>query len=194
MELQESNNTPAPAETPAAPVTDNPSLLADTTTPPETVIPEPVVEAYTAKDFTVAPEEIDVALFDEYVNEAKTSGMTKKQVEAQLAKGRELRDRTLAQVQAKIDATKQLWHDQTVADKEIGGDKLQENLAVAKLALNDVTPDFKKLLDDTGLGNHPEMIKLMYRLGKTLKTDTIVAGGRAPDRFSSLAERLYNKT
>lgn len=69
------------------------------------------------------------------------------------------------------------WVGQAKADKEFGGDKLPENLALAKKALDTFgTPELRTLLDDSGLGDHPEVIRMFFRAGKAISEDGFVAG------------------
>lgn len=69
------------------------------------------------------------------------------------------------------------WVEQVKADKEIGGDKLDENLAVARTAMDKFgTPELKDVLNATGLGNHPEVIKAFLKVGKAISEDGIVKG------------------
>jgi hypothetical protein len=81
------------------------------------------------------------------------------------------------------------------ADKEIGGDKMQERLGVASRALDRFgTPELKELLNSSGLGNHPEVIRFFYRAGSKITEDKVIpSGGRAgapslEDRLS----KMYN--
>lgn len=100
--------------------------------------------------------------------------------------------------QAQIDAVKQGWLDNSKGDKEFGGDKLEANLAVAKTALDKFgTPELKQLMNQTGLGNHPELIRFFYRAGKAISEDTYVGGhkegeGDRPKNFNDLAAKLYS--
>lgn len=73
------------------------------------------------------------------------------------------------------------WLKDTKADTEVGGDKLPENLAIARRAMSDkiATPALKKLLDDSGLGNHPEVIRWMFRVGKHIMPDSKLVTGAA---------------
>ena len=98
-----------------------------------------------------------------------------------------------------IEAVRQQWTEQSVSDKEFGGDKLKENLAVAKKALDSFgSPQLRELLEQSGLGSHPEMIRLMYRAGKAISEDKYVgpssgAGAKgAPKDFGGMASALYS--
>jgi len=85
------------------------------------------------------------------------------------------------------------WAEQVKADKEIGGDKLPETLAVAKKAIDQFgSPELKDLLNSTGLGNHPEVVKLAWRIGKAISEDTFVRGAaKGPATESDLAKSLF---
>lgn len=68
------------------------------------------------------------------------------------------------------EATAQ-WAKEAKADKEFGGDAFDKNMAVARQAMQFATPELRKVLDDSGLGNHPEVIRWMFRVGKQLQQD-----------------------
>lgn len=99
----------------------------------------------------------------------------------------------LARQTEAIEAAKTQWADTTKADKEIGGEKLDENLAAAKKALDKFgTPELRALLNQSGLGNHPELIRVFVRAGKAISEDRFVSasvGGPAANR--SHAAALY---
>ncbi len=85
------------------------------------------------------------------------------------------------------------WATAVKADKELG---LPENLATAKKTIDTFgTPELRDLLNSTGMGNHPEVIRLALKIGKALSEDTFVAGrtgaGPAP---RSHADILYGNT
>lgn len=72
------------------------------------------------------------------------------------------------------------WAEQTKTDTEIGGDKLDENLAVARKAIDAFGgKDLRELLDSTGVGNHPAIVKFAYKVGKAISEDKMVVGGTA---------------
>ena len=86
------------------------------------------------------------------------------------------------------------WADAVKADKELGGDKLAENLAIAKKAIDLGPPELKTLLEDSGLGNHPAVFKWAHAVGKALSEDTFKAGSSAPAVGKSTASVLYGGT
>ena len=94
-----------------------------------------------------------------------------------------------------IETIRTGWLESSKSDKEFGGEKLEQNLGVAKGALDKFgSPELNQLLVSTGLGNHPEVIRLMYRVGAAISQDTFVAGS-APARSQVDATKvLYDKT
>ena len=85
------------------------------------------------------------------------------------------------------------WGDQSKADKEFGGDNLDANLAIAKKAVDTFGSEtFKGLLNQSGLGNHPEFIRFALKAGKAISNDTFVkSGAPSSTNGASLAERMY---
>lgn len=84
------------------------------------------------------------------------------------------------------------WVETAKTDKEIGGDKWAENVEVAQRALNTFgTPELKTALNQYKLGNHPEMIRLMVRIGKSMREDGMVLAGSQGAEKGDIATRLY---
>lgn len=85
------------------------------------------------------------------------------------------------------------WAEQVKADKDLGGEKLDENLAVARKAIDTFgTPELKGLLNSTGLGNHPEVVRLAYKIGKAISEDGFVRGQpKSGATESDLAKSLF---
>lgn len=99
-----------------------------------------------------------------------------------------------------VEAIRQEWATLSKSDKEFGGEKIAENLSVAKRALDTFgTPELRSLLNDSGLGNHPELIRFFFRAGKAISEDAKVVGSgttaptKAPVRdFATAAAALYS--
>lgn len=107
---------------------------------------------------------------------------------------------TMAQrQQAQIEAIRSEWVAASQADKEFGGEKIAENLSTARKALDQFgSPELRALLNESGLGNHPEVIRMFYRAGKAISEDTYVGrsagtGSKpAPKTFADAAAALYS--
>ena len=97
--------------------------------------------------------------------------------------------------QGKLDTFNQLrqeWADKSKSDPEFGGDKFDENIASAKAALDKFgTPELSKLLDDFGVGDHPEMIRFMVSVGRLTQEDTPGNGARNSPGQKSVTDILY---
>lgn len=85
------------------------------------------------------------------------------------------------------------WTTQSKADKEFGGDKYDANMAiVAKARDAFMTPGLKDVLNISGLGDHPEMVRAFYRIGKSISEDKVVVGRGAPAGDDlSRAQRIW---
>ena len=141
-----------------------------------------------------APEgtEYDPGVLEAFSGAAKEAGLTQDAAQKLLG--------TLAPALAvrqadQVKAIHTEWLNASTTDKEFGGVTLAENLGVARKALDNFgTPELRKLLDDTGLGSHPEVIRFMFRAGKAVSEEKYV-GGRAPSAATAnKANVLYDKT
>lgn len=84
------------------------------------------------------------------------------------------------------------WTEQVKADKEIGGDKLDENLGIARKAIDTFgSPELKALLNSTGMGNHPEVVKLAFKVGKAISEDRFVTGSPKGNASNDPAKKLF---
>jgi len=102
------------------------------------------------------------------------------------------------QQKGQLQAIHNGWVESSKVDKEFGGEKLAENLATAKKALDTFgSPELRALLEQSGLGNNPEVIRFMFRAGKAISEDSFVgrstgAGKPMPKDFGGLANALYS--
>lgn len=132
---------------------------------------------------------LDPATLDAYSAAARELGLPQDQAQSII-------DRVVpAMVQAQAaqtDAAVKAWESATQADPEIGGDKLAESLATAKRALSELgSPALSEFLNITGLGSHPEIIRMMAKAGRALGPDTIPPRGAGPGQGESVLDRLY---
>jgi len=98
-----------------------------------------------------------------------------------------------AQLETQRAETVRTWADQARADAEIGGARFDQTVASATLARDRLfSPEFKTFLDETGLGNHPEMIRGLAKAGAQLEQGSIHRGeGGQQDRTT--AQKLYSE-
>lgn len=147
-------------------------------------------EAYELK----APEGVTLDAEARTEFEAVARELNMPQAEAQALVERmapKLQQRFAAQQAEVVARASTEWADAVKADKEIGGEALPENLAAASRALKQLgTPELATLLEDSRLGNHPEVVRFLARAGKAMGEDKFV-GGRAPNTAKSVAKTLY---
>lgn len=145
----------------------------------------------TYEDFT-APEGYNLTseLVGEFKTLAKDLNLTQEQAQ-------KLIELDVKRHQSTGDALQQAsaeWAESAKTDAEFGGDKLPESLASAKKALDAFgTPELRTLLNETGLGNHPDVIRFMVRAGKAISEDGFVSGARGAGNAAS-AQSLYSKS
>lgn len=202
------NTTPA-ASTPAseaAPVVTTPEVKTDATQQPSTetteqaevktdeaaATPEKVVpDKY---EFT-APEgtQLDEEAVGEFSGLAKEFKLSQEEAQKVTDIGAKLAQKWEAKQAETIQQAAAEWAASATADKEYGGEKLTESLATAKKALDAFgTPELRSLLNDSRLGNHPEVIRFMVRAGKAISEDRMVTGGAGPATASTnVAKSLY---
>lgn len=84
------------------------------------------------------------------------------------------------------------WRNAAKADKEYGGEDFDKNLGLAKRALKEYgTPELAEAVELTGMGNHPELVRFLVRVGKTLSEDNVMNEGGAITSTEQLAKRLF---
>ncbi len=147
----------------------------------------------TYADFAM-PEgvEVDTALLAEATPLFKELGLTQEQAQ-------KLVDFQAQQIQAgsqkQVDAFNQLmndWQEQSKNDKEFGGDKFEENIKIAQSAVDKFgTPELKQLLESHGVGNHPELIRFMVKVGKLTKEDVPGGNNNPTSKAQDTVSLLY---
>lgn len=95
--------------------------------------------------------------------------------------------------QEAYDNMLQDWVNAAKADKDIGGPAFNENVGFAAKAIKQFgTPELRAALDATGVGNHPEFIRVFAKIGKAMSEDKFHVSNAEPAAGpKSLAERLF---
>ena len=157
--------------------------------PPERAAPE----AYDIK----APDGVtlDAEAAAEFEAVARELNMPQDEAQALVQRmAPKLQQRFAAQQTELMARASSEWAESAKADKEIGGDALPESMAAAKRALKHLgTPELASVLEDSHLGNHPEVLRFMARAGKALGPDGTFLGGRAATNVNA-AQSIYAKS
>lgn len=94
--------------------------------------------------------------------------------------------------QAAFEQVRTGWTDAVKADPELGGDKLDANLAIAKKAMDRFgSPELKTYLNETGLGDNPELVRFFFKAGKAISEDKHVPGSSGNAAPRDHARTLY---
>jgi hypothetical protein len=130
-------------------------------------------EAYS--DFEV-PEDygINNETLTDYQSWAKENNLTQDQAQA----GVNMVTKMQEQQVAKWVEQQQTWVSEAKSDAEIGGEKFDQNISTAVKARDSFgTSEFSEMLDSSGLGNHPEMIRFLNRVGNAISEDSVIVSG-----------------
>ena len=145
-----------------------------------------------------APEELDPEVITAFGEVAKELDLPQEAAQKVIDKVAPVMQAQQAKMveQVKVD-----WANDAKADQEFGGENLNANLEVAKSSLKAFGTDaLKSLLQESGLGNHPEVIRFMYRAGKAISEDAYVGNSQGADAksngipkdFNGIANALYS--
>ena len=145
-----------------------------------------------------APDELDPEVLTAFGDVAKELNLPQEAAQKVL-------DKVAPVIQAKqakvLEDVKASWVSDSQADQEFGGENLNDNLEIAKSALDAFgNQALKSLLVETGFGNHPEIIRFMYRAGKAISEDSYVGNSEGADTsrnngpkdFNAIANSLYS--
>lgn len=99
---------------------------------------------------------------------------------------------------AEHEARIQTWADSLKTDAELGGKAYTQNVAHAQRGLAKfATPELRTLLNETGLGNHPELVRVFARVGKAMAEDSFSGAGPTAGSVTSdeaLVAQLWPNT
>lgn len=181
------SSTPAvvPA-TPAAPATPAPAAVE---------APKPAEAAKTApvelQPFKL-PEgrEADPVLMGEFSSVAKELGLTQDAGQKLI----DLYEKAVGAQQAAWDAQAAKWPEQVKADPDLGGANFDKTKAeVSRVMAKFGTVELRQYLTDTKLGDHPELVRFVAKIGRAMGEDQVgnTSGQGAPEK--TLEQIMYGK-
>lgn len=91
------------------------------------------------------------------------------------------------------------WREATVADPEIGGNRIQTTLDSANKFIrthggtSDQQKEFRDLMETSGLGNNPTMLRLLSAAGRAMSEGTPVPATKPPAVPKSKTGALYGR-
>ena len=193
---EQTTETQQQAETQDQQVSDETTVESKTS---ESEAPEGAPENYEFNAKVAdAPQELDPEVLTAVGDVAKELNLSQEAAQKVL-------DKVAPVVQAKqakaLEDAKAGWVNDSQSDEEFGGENFDANLKTAKSALDTFGNDaLKSLLVETGFGNHPEIIRFMYRAGKAISEDSYIGNSEGADSlrtsgpkdFNAIANSLYS--
>lgn len=133
--------------------------------------------------------EKDLKEFSEFAKENKLSEETaQKLLDQKSQQVSALKESQRVAYEAEVEG----WKNAVMADKEIGGQNFQQAVAYSKMAVDKFGSDeFKRAVNVSGLGNHPELVRTFARIGKAMADDTLVAAPKNQSQEVPLEDVFY---
>lgn len=132
---------------------------------------------------------------DEIVSFAKERGLSNEQATELLAREEGVLKQHNQTQLTKFEALRTDWYNEINGDKELGGDNLKQTAEFAQRALEKFAPDtLKAFLKSSPYGNHPDLIRTFYKIGKAMANDTLVSANSHSTKTKSYEELLYDNT
>lgn len=185
LENTDLTNSSATAQNAQTPGETDSTANADRTTEQMPDTPDPsIVPSLENTPFQAA----DYEVFKQLAHELNLSS---EQVEKWLAFEKNCAQHHTQQAQDKKREQIAAWAQQTRA---MYGEKLDQEIAFALRAANTFGgPDLRELLEETGLGNHPVVIRTLSGIGRTISEDISAGGMPSAPQDKTFAEALYGK-
>lgn len=145
-------------------------------------------------DFKLAEGvEMDKAMLEGFLPVAKELGLSQEQAQKLVDFQSQYVAHAQKAQQEAWDTMQADWVKAAKSDKEIGGPAFNDTVGFASKAIAKFgTPELKAALDATGVGNHPEFIRVFAKIGKAMSEDKFhVSNAEAPATPQSLAQRLF---
>lgn len=119
---------------------------------------------------TDLPEGVDAG-YDDWIRKvAFENNLTAKQAV-------QLRDSIIERFTADVQSQQARIKEAAAALKKQWGGEYGKNLKIAQHVVKKfASEDFKRFLDSSGLGDHPQMVEMMYTFGNMISEDTLIDG------------------
>lgn len=84
------------------------------------------------------------------------------------------------------------WEAELKADKDFGGEAFDANVGLAIKGLDAVgSPALRQVLDQTGMGSHPEVVRAFKKVGELVADAPFATAAQPAQSAKSLGERMY---
>jgi hypothetical protein len=138
---------------------------------------------------------IDEALAAEAFPMFKEVGLTRRQANRLATFFGEVRAKEAAEREAAWQRVNENWQKAAKADAEYAEVGFDRAVAIANSAIAKFgTTEFDAAIVQNGWGNHPEMIRFLYRVGRALADDVSERGRGGGTEAIPLEQRMYGAT
>lgn len=156
---------------------------------PEKVVPE----KYELK----APEgsHLDAQALERISLEAKEKKMSQEEAQALLDREHKTVSDFKQKQQDDLKRETEAWVNTLKDDKDFGGQNYTKNVEHAHRALKKYgSPAFVDLLEKTGLGNQPDLVRMLSAVGREMGEDEAVIATKHVEPTGDLADRIYGNS
>lgn len=82
-----------------------------------------------------------------------------------------------SRTKASVEKAKEEWRNMSRADTEIGGDNFNKTAEISRRVVEKFGNEaFRKLLNESGFGNYPEVLRFLSKVGSAFSEDQLKAG------------------
>lgn len=121
---------------------------------------------------------MDAEVLGQFQTIAKGLNLTQEQAQGLIDLQANLEGKRAEQLQNAMIQQRQGWADAVKNDPEIGGANYDATVASAVKTMQAFgSPELKQLLNDSGLGNHPALVRFCQRIGNAISDDKFVLPG-----------------
>lgn len=122
---------------------------------------------------------------------AKEKGMSQEEAQSYLQSEHDKFQSVFEARKSAFDKQVESWKETSMKDPEIGGENFAKNMEYAKRAIEKHgSPEMAELLNQSGLGNHPEFVRFFSKYGKEMADDVAVIPNTQSNEIDRMA-RLY---
>lgn len=150
----------------------------------------------------VVPERYELKLPDgadlpaEYLEQAsalaREYGLSQEQAQKLVERDASLLGSQIERLQAVHAEQVEKWATEVKSDKDLGGDRFEATQTAARAAVSRFGDDgLRALLNESGYGNHPVVVRFFARVGQALSEDNRLLGGNPSAPKRDRASILY---
>lgn len=155
--------------------------------------PETLEDTQDHFNFSI-PEHIDIdqKALEDFRPVAESMRISPQNMQSLVDIAIDMHDRAQTSQKEQEETLNTQWIEKTKNDPDIGGVHLQNSVATAQHALQSfASPELISILDHTGLGNHPDMVKMFCAIGKAISEDRFITSNSGAPARRSLEQILY---